>query len=283
MKRFVIYSAIVGGYDDILQPSIIDDRFDYILFTNEIKESKVGVWQIRPIKYFNKDNTRICRFVKTHPETLLSYYEVSIWIDSNIQILSSYFYDRIIELDRQDIPISSMWHPVRHCIYEEAFACINMMVEHERIVVDWCHQLRKENYPRNNGLCETNVMYRKHQRPIVQKGDELWWDCIENYSRRDQLSFNYVLWKLNIPCNFFFGDGLNARNTSHLRVVVHKDTHHNHCSIGKNEAWLMRHCWKNKGESRKVEAIYYKLYAWPMPSVWIALVGQYYRLIDRMR
>ena len=28
---------------------------------------------------------------------------------------------------------------------------------------------------------------------------EQWWFMIENYSKRDQLSFSYVLWKNNIP------------------------------------------------------------------------------------
>ena len=70
MKRYVIFSAMVGGYDQILQPLEVDDRFDFVLFTNDIAESQDGVWQIRPIEYHNKDNTRICRYVKTHPETL---------------------------------------------------------------------------------------------------------------------------------------------------------------------------------------------------------------------
>lgn len=282
MKRYVIYSAIVGGYDEILQPLAVDERFDYVLFSNDIKDSQVGVWQIRPIEYSNPDNTRICRFVKTHPEELLKDYEVSVWIDSNVQILSSYVYERVVELDKLGVDISSMWHPARKCIYEEAFAVMNMMVEHERVVVDWCHFLRKENYPQNNGLCETNVMFRKHNE-VVRKIDELWWQYIESYSRRDQLSFNYVLWKLRVPCHYFFNEERNARNTEHMRLVTHKNTWHNHCPIGKNEAWLMRHCWKNREETDKVEAMYYKLYATPFPHLGVAILGQYYRVLDRFK
>ena len=278
----MIYSAIVGGYDEIMQPSVVDERFDYVLFSNDIKDSQIGVWKIRPIGYSNPDNTRVCRYVKTHPEELLKEYEVSVWTDSNVQVLSNYVYERIAELDKQDVVVSSMWHPARQCIYEEAFAVMNMMVEHERVVVDWCHFLRKERYPQNNGLCETNVMFRKHNE-VVRQIDELWWHCIENYSRRDQLSFNYVLWKIGVPCHYFFGEGRNVRNTEHLRLVTHKDIKHNHCSIGKNEAWLMRHCWKNKSETEKVAGIYYRLYKWPFPHFWVALAGQYYRYIDRIR
>lgn len=282
-KKFVIYSAMVGGYDDILQPLVVDKRFDYILFSNEIKEKNVGVWQVRPIEYYNPDNTRICRYVKTHPEEMVPGYEASVWMDSNVQILTSHFYDRIEELYNEGILFSTMWHPTRRDIYEEAFAVVNMMVEHEGVVVDWCHRLRKENFPPQSGLCETDVMYRKHNGCLTTETDELWWQCIDNYSRRDQLSFTYALWKKNIPIHYMFGEGKNVRNMEHLRLVLHKDMKRNQRKIGSNEAWLMRHCWKHKEETEKVEALYYKLYAFPFPKLWIALAGQWYRLKDRLK
>ena len=39
-KKCVIYTAMVGGYDEIMQPLVVDDRFDYILFSNDIKENR---------------------------------------------------------------------------------------------------------------------------------------------------------------------------------------------------------------------------------------------------
>ena len=161
-KRYVIYSALVGGYDEIMQPMVVDDRFDYVLFSNDIKDDRVGVWQIHPIFYYNEDNTRICRYVKTHPDDLLKGYEFSIWMDASMQICTSLVYERAIELYNNKIAISSMWHPFRNCIYDEAFAVMHGMVEHESVVVKWCRKLRKENYPQNNGLCETGFLYRKH-------------------------------------------------------------------------------------------------------------------------
>lgn len=283
MKRYVIYSAMVGGYDEILQPKVVDDRFDFVLFTNEIMEDAVGVWKIKPIKYYNKDNTRVCRYVKTHPTELLNDYEVSVWMDSNLQIQTSFFYEKVIELDLSGVLISSMKHPTRNCIYEEAFAVMNMRVEYENVVVDWCHKLRNEKYPQNNGMYETGVMFRKHNACLVHKTGDLWWECINNYSRRDQLSFNYVIWKIGVPCTFFFGESKYANNTEHLRLIQHKDEKHNHCPLGKNEAWLMRHCWKDRTKTAEVEQIYYMLYSFPFPHFWIALVGQYFRLLDDFR
>lgn len=276
-QKYVIYTAIVGGYDNVMQPEVVDSRFDYILFSNDIKEKTVGVWKVHPIEYHNVDNTRISRYIKTHPEELLQGYEFSIWMDASMQICTSFVYERAIELYNGEIQISSMWHPIRKCIYEEAFAVVHGMVEHESVVVKWCHKLRRENYPQNNGLCETGFLYRKHTN-LVKKFNNLWWTCIDKYSRRDQLSFNYVLWKMGVQCHYFLGEGWNTRNTKHIRLVNHQNITHNHCSIDKNEAWLMRYCWKQKEKTKEIEELYYKLYLYPFPRITFFLVGQWYRL-----
>lgn len=276
-KKYAIYTAMVGGYDEIMQPMVVDDRFDYILFSNDIKEDRVGVWQMRPIAYTNPDNTRICRYVKTHPEELLQGYEFSIWMDASMQICTSFVYERAIELYNSEIQIASMWHPVRNCIYEEAFAVMHGMVERESVVVKWCHKLRKENYPQHNGLCETGFLFRKHTT-LVQQFNNIWWNSINKFSRRDQLSFNYVLWKLGIPYHYFLGEGRNTRNTGHIRLVTHLNITHNRCTIDKNEGWLMRYCWKNKEKTNEIAELYYRLYAYPFPKLFVAIAGQIYRV-----
>ena len=226
-KKYVIYTAIVGsGYDNVMQPKVVDRRFDYILFSNDIKEKTIGVWNVRPIEYNIIDNTRISRYIKTHPEELLQGYEFSIWMDASMQICTSFVYERAIELYNSEMQIASMWHPVRNCIYEEAFAVMHGMVERESVVVKWCHKLRKENYPQHNGLCETGFLFRKHTT-LVQQFNNIWWNSINKFSRRDQLSFNYVLWKLGLPYHYFLGEGRNTRNTGHIRLVTHLNITHN--------------------------------------------------------
>lgn len=278
INPFVIYSALVGGYDDIIQPDVVDERFDYVLFTNDIHTKKIGVWQVRPIDYKNVDPTRICRYVKTHPEELLPEYKCSVWIDSNVRICSDTIYRRTMELFEEGVLVSSMWHPCRKCLYEEAFAVVNMMLEHESVVAEWCHILRCEGYPRNIGLFETGVLYRLHSNECVSQVDTLWWNCISRYSRRDQLSFTYALWKKEVPFRYFLGKGKNVRNTEHFTLIKHNRPTQNHCPIAKNEAWLMRYCWKDKSKEQEIEEMYYCLYKYPYPKLVFAVMGQLYRI-----
>lgn len=281
--KCVIYTAMVGGYDEIMQPKVVDDRFDYILFSNDIKEERVGVWQVRPIEYTNSDNTRICRYVKTHPEELLPGYEFSIWMDSNIRIMTSYVYERALELYTQGVLIASMCHPERDCIYDEAFEVMYIRYECEKLVVDWCHKLRKENYPRHNGLYETGVMFRKHNVSLIAETGVMWWDCIEKFSKRDQLSFNYVLWKLGVKCDFFLEKSLCARNSQSLLLTEHTNASKKLIPYSRREAWLLRYCWKCPSEYDMIKQKYFTAYRLPFSKIFIAILGQYYRVVYLLR
>ncbi len=220
-ERFVVYSALVGDYDEIQQPAVVDDRFDYILFCNTIEKKQVGVWQIRQIPYSNSDPTRICRYVKTHSEQLLEEYVASLWIDSNIQIKQPVVYNRFIELYEFGIPIATMQHPDRNCIYDEMVSVVAVQLETEQTILQWGKLLRHERYPRNNGLFETNVFYRRHTQQVALM-NALWWQCVDKYSKRDQLSCNYVLWKLQIQSELFLPKNQCARNSECFRYYAHK-------------------------------------------------------------
>lgn len=276
-KKYAIYTAMVGGYDEIMQPVVVDDRFDYILFSNDIKEDRVGVWQVRPIAYTNPDNTRICRYVKTHPEELLPDYEFSIWMDSNIQIITPFVYERSIDLYLSRVLVSTIFHVDRQCIYDEAFEVLLFRVESEKIILNWCHRLVREKYPKNNGLGETGLMFRIHSISEVHMFDELWWKCIDKYSKRDQLSFDYVMWKLGMNYEYFFPKLMTVLNSPYVR-------YHHHANESKKfllntilEPWLVRYYRKVPTSYEEIKKVYYCIYQMPFSSMWSHLLGQIYR------
>lgn len=92
MKRKCVYTAIVGSYDDLHQPTVIDPAWDYICFTDSYPPGNLGVWQVRPLPYEaivlrdTRSNKRASGFVKTHPHTHCSrstpirYGSILLWI-----------------------------------------------------------------------------------------------------------------------------------------------------------------------------------------------------------
>ena len=87
-------------------------------------------------------------------------------------------------------------HPRRHCIYVEADACIQGGKDDPETIRDQIKRYRYEGYPPLAGLAECTVLLRRHTERM-KLFSEVWWDEISRHSRRDQLSFNYVAWKLS--------------------------------------------------------------------------------------
>lgn len=89
-------------------------------------------------------------------------------------------------------------HPQRNCIYKEGKTCINLRKDTSQNINTILKFLKDENYPEQNGLVQSNIIVRNHNDQLCIKLMNLWWSMIKKFSKRDQLSFNYCCWKLNI-------------------------------------------------------------------------------------
>lgn len=236
MIRYVIYTVLTGGYEGILQPLVSDERFDYILFSNDFDEGRIGVWQIRPIPLVvdEKDNKRLSRFPKSHPETLLSDYKASLYIDANIQIADKWVYDRFIELAEQNTDHAGikLLATGRDDIYRHAYDMCVMRAEHDMNAIRQCHALYKKGFPEHWGLNENNIIFRTHSE-LMKKVDEEWWWWITNYSYRDQFSYMYCLWKHGVKREYFLPEGLDAHNNNYFVF-----THHNNQNSVSSKKWV---------------------------------------------
>lgn len=221
MKPFVIYTVRTGEYDDIYQPLVIDKRFDYVLFTDEVQSSNVGIWQVRSIPYANEDKTRLSRYPKMHPNELLANYKASLYIDANVQVSGQRIYDRVVELVDQGVDWAGIKHPYRDCIYDEAYTIYGLDTEYN--IFRWCHRLRQENYPRHRGLYENNVIFRCHNAKTKDIND-MWWDLYNSYTRRDQLTLYYVLWKkAETKTALLLPGGESAWSSDTIRIHKHQN------------------------------------------------------------
>ena len=201
-KKGVIYTAITGSYDKLKMLSNIDtENFDYICFANEKIENPPNPWRIVYINDFSRalgyydtnDHIRLARFFKLHPHLFFKNYEYSIWIDGNVDIIIQPI--KILDLIPCNQFIFTSEHPSRTCIYQECLECKALKKDIPEKINEMEKFLKNENYPEYNGLVQTNFIVRKHNNEVCKKLMEEWWEFIKNYSRRDQLSFNYVFWK----------------------------------------------------------------------------------------
>ena len=251
-----------------------------ILFNDRITEKRVGIWQIRPIPFRCDNLVKKARWVKCHPSELLPEYSSSLWIDASIQIVSPEIYKIFSDLEQSSEKLSAIKHPERHCAYEEMLAVVSRGYEREKIVLHWGQYLRRERYPRNNGLTETNMLYRKHCQSIDDI-DHLWWQCINHYSQRDQLSFDYCLWKHHIDYMPLLPNNETAWNSNIVEYhPQHKNSKRKNVAPPKKEGWIARYANRSVGRWERAVNIYYTLMGLPFPQFTVFIVGQTLRLCD---
>lgn len=194
-KKIVVYTAITGNYDTLRDPEYIDKNIDYICYTNN-KTIMSDIWELRYIEDRNIDNRMLARKVKMLPHELLHEYDVSVWVDAKLHIVGD-LHDLIREYGGNQ-PILCFPHFERNCLYQEAAKCMTDHLDDDEIIISQISRYYSEGYPFRNGLYETGCIVRRHNDPMVVRLMMMWLEEVKNNSRRDQLSFPYVCWKLGI-------------------------------------------------------------------------------------
>jgi len=201
----VIYTCISGNYDSLIDPTYVTEGFDYICFTDN-ENFKSDIWDIRPLPKETEELSQVKkqRYVKINPHKLLPEYDISIWVDGNVSIKGDLneFIDSVI---KDDISIYVPQHPSRNCIYAESKAVISMKKDKKENVEPQIKRYEEEGFPKNYGLLQSNILLRKHNESDCIRLMESWFEELKNNSHRDQLSFNYVLWK-NSDINILYMD-----------------------------------------------------------------------------
>lgn len=96
-------------------------------------------------------------------------------------------------------------HNRRNCVYDEAEAVIKLKYDNPFIVHEQMEHYRRLGLPKNAGLNYNGVLLRKHNDPEVKQLDSIWYDHVLHFSKRDQLSLNFVAWKINFTFGYFEG------------------------------------------------------------------------------
>lgn len=203
--KIVIYTCLIGGYDELLIPNFISPDCDYVCFTDDeelIKKAYVGPWKIEKLQFSELDNGKNNRWHKMHPHLLFPNYESSLYIDSNVYFRTGKIFEYISALPN-DCIIALSPHPERDCIYEEAKFVLEIKLDKPEKVIPLVEKYRKEGFPEHFGLGENNVIFRHHNRLECIKLMDEWWNIFLEYSRRDQLSLFYLFWKNNTDFSFF--------------------------------------------------------------------------------
>lgn len=195
-NKKVVYTSNIGGYDCFNDGNLRNKEIDYIYFTDN-RDIKSKTWDVIYVDNLYNNNNKTSKYYKILAHDMIHEYKSSIWIDSCIYDIKTDFEHYFHLLNKYDLVIHK--HPDRNCIYKEAEACIKMKKDNKDIIENQIRDYKMIQYPKNNGLFWCGFMAKNHNK--LFNFFELWWNEIQNYSKRDQLSFPVVFFKYNININ----------------------------------------------------------------------------------
>lgn len=213
----VVYTAIFGSIPDALRAprGRASGPVLYVCFTDRVGSHPPAPWHFRPAAFPDVDARRLARHHKTLAHELFPDAAYTLWHDGNIQ-LSVDPWRLVDEHLSPEVEIASFRHRDRSCVYEELEACLRLEKDDPTLMRAQIDRYRAAGYPEENGLAETGVLVRRNS-PRVRAFNEAWWREIEGGSVRDQLSFDFVRWRLGLAQAYLPGQSIKSRYARYTR------------------------------------------------------------------
>jgi hypothetical protein len=195
--KIAVYTCITAGYDNITVPIQINDQIDYLCF-NDGTVKPLFPWVDIKVDD-NLDKKDINRYLKLAPHlnSLLSSYDLTIYIDGSIRILSNL--NTLIDFVKKSPSDIFMYsHPFRNCVFQECKECFfsgKISLESYNQIVGY---LKEIDMPKEYGLFEATIIIRKKFNNALQNLMNAWWNnyCNSFGAKRDQIALMVSLFRL---------------------------------------------------------------------------------------
>lgn len=190
-NRTCVYTVLIGDYEELNeQPVAQASEFDFICLTDN-HELTSRTWKIVHVSAaLPEDPARSSRCLKILGDPALAGYEQTIYVDNSIVLLKDPAH--LLEYIA-DASFATCTHWGRATVLEEFRAVAAMGLDTpERVNA----QVRAYALSRPDVLKQrphANGILVRRQTDEVDRTMRLWMDHLVRYSRRDQLSLNFVL------------------------------------------------------------------------------------------
>lgn len=224
--RGAVYTCITNGYDFPIEPIYKSKNLDYFLYTDMNRcGGNNSYWICKEIadNIVHNKGSMINRYYKFHPfELFENNYDYSIYIDGNVQTVSNI--DCLYSVAKDSpIGIAMHYHAGRICAYKDAEWCIYNKRGIENKIREQMKFYMDQGFPRDFGLCEGTIIVVDLSSNVAKKIMKLWWEELcRSGSRRDQLSFPYVLWKNGFSITDVGCLGNDEYHNPKFRINAHK-------------------------------------------------------------
>ena len=188
-KELIVYTALFGDYDNLLDPSKHYLGCRFICFTDQVN-LRSEIWEIVFLELNEVSPAMMNRRIKMLPHEYLPKSCVSVYIDSNIRVTRNPVY--LIEKYLEGVDLAIPCHFRRDTVFEEALTLLRTGRISAYGVFRQMSEYINHGFRGQVKLGEHNIILRRHDATIEIM--EAWWREFCRYPQRDQLCLSYILW-----------------------------------------------------------------------------------------
>lgn len=215
----VVYTVILGGYDNLRKPEVIEPGVRYICFSDQWHACPP--WEIHPAPLHYKDTSRNSRIPKILPHLMFDS-DYSIYHDGCLRMAMKPS-ELVAMLDGADLAMYP--HPCRKSVAEEMDCCRRFDIGYgpemeEQVARYKAHGISDE-------LWAGGVLVRRHS-DLVTLFNESWWRQYKTGCSRDQFALAFA--RHSVGLNVARIEGNILEDSKRFQFCWHADFEH----IGDN-------------------------------------------------
>lgn len=223
--EIIVYTCVTGGYDKLRPVRAAEPGVSFVCFTDSPRRIPHG-WHVRPLQSPHRltNGHDINRYHKMFPHRLFPDNRFSIYLDGNVWFDGKYR-GMVQGLQSHGACLGAFRHPKGRGVFEESEMCVRLNKLHRSEVPVLEQQLRcyeGEGFNLSTSITVNNLLARDHCHSGFAAAMALWWSQLFEFTSRDQLSLNYVLWKTGIP--WIYLDCVQWIARSNLERYPHRTT-----------------------------------------------------------
>ena len=209
-EKRCVYTALVGQYEALNeQPAARESGLPFICFTDD-PSLRSETWELRPIDLlFKLDAVRSQREVKLRPHKYLPEFSSSLYIDNSVILKEAP--ERVFERYTPASGLALVEHSFRSSVIDEFQAVHAAGYDDSAKIIEQLNHYalsRPEVLEQRPFWC--GVQIRDHENQAVRDFLDFWRSHVLRYSRRDQLSVNYVMAELGFTPDVIEVDNQNS-------------------------------------------------------------------------
>lgn len=203
-REFVVYTVLTGHKEELQNPFPKNSSgYERICFTDN-PNLKSDYWTIVLMDDQHLDSVREYNRYKLLPHRFLPDFDWSLYFDNTVYLKT----EPLIIWEKYSHSKSSFIcfkHPWRDCLYQEGEAVIAVGYDDEARIREQLEFYQQKGFPSHSGLIATTMLLRNHNHPKLIEMQEIWFNHVLRFSKRNQISYPFVAWQKNFQCDYFDG------------------------------------------------------------------------------